>query len=625
MITPDNTDDDLAPFWLLPGLRNIVLTKDLKAVTAAAKTAAPYVLRGEVLRVDVVNHIYRYAGNCGMVDAHGEDTILKTIGAELPEAPPPEPKKETELERQIKATAAQQRWAAMQRQLPRSLLGGDNIYPGSDDYLIHGFQSPELEIADLTDAAASLTAKDRDALDVASKPKPLARLPKDDPFGLSPKPKPTKSQTKASQPKISGIEIVDHYQTKRHPSGLAPSLENTLRAILEFGIVPRHNVFHNKILFNEHADLLDGEFENACLVIKHRIAHQRGFEPSKDIVIEAVTRIAMANRFNPIIDYFDSLRWDNHERLDRWLTTYCGAADNKLNQAIGRKFFIALVRRVNQPGCKFDSIMVLESPQGFLKSTFARALAGDGNFADAEILQSNKREQQELCEGVWVYEIPELSGLHKSDVERVKAFASRQEDKARPAYARTVQSRPRTCVFLGTTNDREYLMDSTGNRRFWSVPIDKIDIDAFQRDRDQLFAEAIAAESSGEPLFLPEALWPDAQVRQHSRMIPDPWIDLLAMFRDNDATANYAPEFKASFGTENPHFALRTNESNLSYWRVSSEFILTSILKIPPDRQTNAQAKKLATTMRNFGWQTKDFKFGSKTGKGYWKLNQEAT
>jgi hypothetical protein len=171
MITPDDTDDDLAPFWLLPALRNIVMTKDLKAVTAAAKTAAPYVLRGDIQRADAVDHIRRYAGNCGLVDAHGEDTVLKTIGAELPQAPPP-PKKETELERQIKATAAQQQWAAMQRNLPRSFLSGDNLYVASDDYQIHGFKEPDLEIADLTDAAASLTAKGRDALDVASKPKP---------------------------------------------------------------------------------------------------------------------------------------------------------------------------------------------------------------------------------------------------------------------------------------------------------------------------------------------------------------------------------------------------------------------------------------------------------------------
>src|SRR4029077_5503209 len=106
----------------------------------------------------------------------------------------------------------------------------------------------------------------------------------------------------------------------------------------------------------------------------------------------------------------------------------------------------------------------------------------------ADILQSDKREQQELCEGVWFYEIAELSGLHKGGVEKVKAFASRQEDKARAAYARKVSVRPRTCVFVGTTNDDEYLQDQTGNRRFWPIRIGQFGNGGGRGDRGQLFA-----------------------------------------------------------------------------------------------------------------------------------------
>src|SRR5262249_55774793 len=212
-------------------------------------------------------------------------------------------------------------------------------------------------------------------------------------------------------------------------------------------------------------------------------------------------------------------------RIDTWLSVYCGADDNSLNRAFGRKFLLAAVRRVKQPGCKFDNIMVLESKQGTLKSTLGRVLAGDENFSDADILESDKREQQELCEGTWIYEIAELSGLHKSDVEKVKAFASRQEDKARPAYARRVSIRKRTCVFFGTTNSDQYLQDQTGNRRFWPVPIIKVDIEAVRRDRDQLWAEAVVSEATGEALYLSEELWPDAEARQESRLIPDLLVD----------------------------------------------------------------------------------------------------
>src|SRR5262245_31932254 len=316
--------------------------------------------------------------------------------------------------------------------------------------------------------------------------------------------------------------ITDSYTTKKNPSGWSASSENTILAVAELRIKPKYDVFHNKIIFEGHANLEDDDFENACLVIRHLIAREKRFEPSKETMYDAVARIALAHRFNPVIDYLDSLEWDGRKRIDTWLSVYCGADNNPLNRAFGRKFLLAAVRRVKQPGCKFDSILVLEGKQGTLKSTLARVLAGDENFSDADILEGDKREQQELCEGAWIYEIAELSGLRKTDVEKVKAFASRQEDKARPAYARSVSIRKRTCVFLGTTNSDEYLQDQTGNRRFWPVAIDKVDIEAVRRDRDQLWAEAVVGEATGEALYLPTELWPDAEKRQAGRLSSDP-------------------------------------------------------------------------------------------------------
>jgi len=192
----------------------------------------------------------------------------------------------------------------------------------------------------------------------------------------------------------------------------------------------------------------------------------------------------------------------------------------------------------------------------------------------------------------------------------VKTFASRQEDKARPAYAHRVAVRKRTCVFLGTTNSEEYLQDQTGNRRFWPVPIIKVDIEAVRRDRDQLWAEAVVAEATGEPLYLPEELWPDAEARQESRLISDPWADTLWMLREEPDIINFAETSAGSV-------QCLPDESGSLCWRVSSEYILSTILKIPPDKQNPAQAKKLKPIMQNFGWQHKDFKFSGKVAKGY--------
>jgi predicted P-loop ATPase len=402
----------------------------------------------------------------------------------------------------------------------------------------------------------------------------------------------------------------DQYTTQKHPSGLSPSLENTILAVAELRIKPRYDVFHNKIVFEGHPNLDEGDFESACLVIRHRISYTKRFEPSKETMYDAVARIAHGYRFDPVVDYLDSLKWDGRKRIDSWLSVYCGADDDSLNRAFGRKFLLAAVRRVKQPGCKFDSIMVLEGKQGTLKSTLGRVLAGDENFSDADILESEKREQQELCEGTWIYEIAELSGLHKSDVEKVKAFASRQEDKARPAYARRVSIRKRTCVFLGTTNSDQYLQDQTGNRRFWPVPIIKVDIEAVRRDRDQLWAEAVVGEATGEALYLPEELWPAAEARQESRLISDPWADMLWMFREETDIIKFAENSAGSV-------QCLPDESGISCWRVSSEYILSTILKTPPEKQNTAQAKKLKGIMQNFGWQHKDFRFSGKVAKGY--------
>jgi predicted P-loop ATPase len=184
-------------------------------------------------------------------------------------------------------------------------------------------------------------------------------------------------------------------------------------------------------------------------------------------------------------------------------------------------------------------------------------------------LQSDKREQQELCEGVWFYEVAELSGLRSGEGEKVKAFVSRQEDKARPAYARRVEVRPRTCVFVGTTNDDEYLQDQTGNRRFRPIKTGRIDIEAFRRDRDQLFAEAVDTETTGESLVLPETLCGDAVKLQESRMAFDPLSQRLAIFREEVDLAAFA---RHSAG--NVEFA--ANAAGDPCWRVSSQFILTT-------------------------------------------------
>jgi predicted P-loop ATPase len=152
-----------------------------------------------------------------------------------------------------------------------------------------------------------------------------------------------------------------------------------------------------------------------------------------------------------------------------------------------------------------------------------KILAGEKNFSDQPILHVEVRAQQEQIAGVWIYELSELAGMKRTDVETLKNLFSKTEDNARPAYGRFRVDQPRRGIFVGTTNDDQYLRDPTGNARFWPVRTGVIDLEALRRDRDQLWAEAALAEKGGESLVIPETLYEAATVEQGKRLMQDPW------------------------------------------------------------------------------------------------------
>lgn len=305
---------------------------------------------------------------------------------------------------------------------------------------------------------------------------------------------------------------------------------NAKVAIGALGIDCRYDLFHNRML-------VAGELINkwnstelsdhVATMLRDIIRSRYGFDPNKQNVQDACEALCLNRRFDPVLDYLDGLQWDGQPRLDRWLATYMGAADTELNRAVSRLSLIAAVRRVRAPGTKFDQIIVLEGHQGQGKSEAVEILAGADNFSDQSILNVDDRKQQELTEGVWLYEIGELSGLRKADVEHVKAFASRKRDRARPAYGRYVVTQQRRTVFFASSNRTDYLQDDTGNRRFWPVAVSFADHAALRRDRDQLWAEAATREAKGESHVLPESLWATAAEEQQKRMTPDSWVELI--------------------------------------------------------------------------------------------------
>jgi predicted P-loop ATPase len=205
-----------------------------------------------------------------------------------------------------------------------------------------------------------------------------------------------------------------------------------------------------------------------------------GFDPTTQIVYTAVQTLANHHRCHPVRDYLDGLVWDGVKRIDNWLTVYGGADENEYTQAVGALVLMAAVRRVRQPGCKFDEILVLENlEQGNNKSSALQVLAVEREwFSDNLPLGLTAKETIEALSGHWIVEVSELQGMRKSDIDKVKAFASRDTDRARMAYDRAVTEARRQCVIIGTTNNEQYLRDRSGNRRFWPVRIKRFDLEA---------------------------------------------------------------------------------------------------------------------------------------------------
>jgi predicted P-loop ATPase len=249
----------------------------------------------------------------------------------------------------------------------------------------------------------------------------------------------------------------------------------------------------------------------------------------REIVHQAIALRSQERSFHPIRDYLDSLNWDGRKRVDGWLTRYLSAAPTPYASAIGRMFLIAAVARIFEPGCKADYILVIEGLQGAAKSSACAALAGAW-FSDC-LPDIRMKDAAQHLRGKWIIEISELSALSRAEAEALKSFISRTVERFRPPYGREEVIEPRQCVFIGTTNRSTYLKDDTGGRRFWPIKVERIYLDALAADRDQLFAEAVAAYRAGETWW-PSADFEAAHIRaeQEARFEIDPWEPLIERF-----------------------------------------------------------------------------------------------
>ena len=202
-----------------------------------------------------------------------------------------------------------------------------------------------------------------------------------------------------------------------------------------------------------------------------------------------------------VVEYLKALVWDGTPRIDRWLVDLAGADDTEYVRKASRAFLVAAIRRVRQPGCRFDQLLVIDGPQGTGKSRALQLLAVESAwFGDYLPIQGSSRALIEATAGKWIVEAGELSRLGRSAAAALKACLSQTHDQARLAYQREVTRWPRQFVIVGTTCAAEYLADPTSNRRIWPIRIRQFDLKKLAEIRDQLWAEAAAAEAAGEAI-----------------------------------------------------------------------------------------------------------------------------
>ncbi|WP_394526519.1 VapE domain-containing protein [Lacrimispora sp. JR3] len=226
---------------------------------------------------------------------------------------------------------------------------------------------------------------------------------------------------------------------------------------------------------------------------------------SRDKLAAAVSIVGGQNTINDVKRYLKGLKWDGVKRVDTLLPDYLGAEDNIYTRAIMRKSLCAAVARGIVGGVKYDYMPIFTGPQGIGKSTFL-AILGKEWFSDS-LASFEGKDAAELIQGTWINEIGELTAMSKQETSAVKQFLSKREDIYRAAYGRRTERYPRRCVFFGTSNDSEFLKDSTGNRRFWPVdvgvhPAKKSVWNDLPKEVDQIWAEAYTYWALGEELYL---------------------------------------------------------------------------------------------------------------------------
>jgi putative DNA primase/helicase len=313
-------------------------------------------------------------------------------------------------------------------------------------------------------------------------------------------------------------------QTSRN--GVRKNISNLVvyvEHLKELGAALRWNELSERVEWNGR------ELADTDLVEIRMLLEASGFEAKAEDLLLAVKRQALRAPFHPVCDYLAGLEWDYTPRLDYWMRECLGSPGTRYVATVGRKMLIAAVARAFKPGCKVDTMLVLEGEQGILKSTAIGVLFGEQWTAESTSLFDQHNKMVMGMMGQWCIELSEFIAVSRRDLNTVKGLLSIRSDRVVLPYAKLASDHPRRCVFFGTINPGEsgYLTDGTGNRRYWPVPVARADLACLRANRDQLWAEAVFAFEAGEPWWLDAEEERLAAGEVDDRELSDVWVEIL--------------------------------------------------------------------------------------------------
>lgn len=350
------------------------------------------------------------------------------------------------------------------------------------------------------------------------------------------------------------------------------------------------------------------------------------FEPNPQKVEQAVAALARKRVVHPVREYLDALTWDGGRRIDTFLHVYFRTDDTPYTRSIGRMWLISACARAYKPGCKVDTMVVLESPQGRKKSSGLRELVPNPEWFSDTPVELDSKDRFQCLRKKWIYEIGELDSFRGKDSTRIKSFMSSPVDNYRASYGRGNKDYPRSCVMAGTTNDDAYLIDRTGNRRFWPAKCHgTADVEGIRRDRDQIWAEAVARYKAGEKWWIDsEELQRLAEDEQAQRETGDDWTNIIGAWLQHAGRRNLKYDSQEWTKKENadPEKMNPTIPLDLMIEGVSTADVLFGAIEMAPDRMRQSDRIRAGAALKELGLVPRQTVFlGVRERRYYWPAN----